>query len=75
MKRVAELLCMDPASRERRRKAAVYRALGEQRGSAGHVPRPTSKWGGGFGAVPPPVADEMQRAQAEADKQEGEQAK
>lgn len=64
---------MDPASRERRHKAAVYRALREERDGAGHVPRPTAKWGGGFGAVPPPVADETTRAQAEADKHEREQ--
>ncbi len=70
-KQLTELLRMDAASRERRRKAAVYRALGEERG-AGHVPRPTSKWGGGFGAVPPPIADEMRRAQTEADKRERE---
>lgn len=69
MKRVAELLRVDPASRERRHKAAMYRALREQ-GGAGHVPRPTAKWGGGYGGSIPPVADEMTRAQAEADKQE-----
>jgi hypothetical protein len=58
---------MDPASRERRRKGAMYRALREQRGGAGRVPRPISKWGGGFGGVvPPPVAYEIQRAQREA---------
>ena len=73
MRRVAELLRMDPASRERRHKAAVYRALREERDGAGHVPRPTAKWGGGYGGSIPPVADEMTRAQAEADKQEREQ--
>ncbi len=68
-KRLTELLRMDPVSRERRRKGALYRAPREERDGAGHVPRPTSKWGGGFGGVPPPIADEMQHAQAEADKQ------
>lgn len=72
MKPLTELLRVDKASRERRHKAALFRAQREQ-GGAGHVPRPTSQWGGGFGAVPPPVADEMQRAQDEADRQEREQ--
>lgn len=72
MKRLTELLRVDKASRERRHRAAVYRALREQ-GGAGHVPRPTSKWGGGLGGSVLPVADEMEHARTEADKQEREQ--